>query len=82
MQSLVDDDLVHQDKIGISNFFWQADGAVYRLGLHPCRSCDSWPAAEQCLVTCRSFPSEAVVKVSIGCPVVLFSSLNSMPAEY
>ena len=22
MQSLVDDDMVHQDKIGISNFFW------------------------------------------------------------
>lgn len=22
MQALVDDDLVHQDKIGISNFFW------------------------------------------------------------
>jgi len=22
LQSLVDDDMVHQDKIGISNFFW------------------------------------------------------------
>ena len=42
LQSLVDDDLVHQDKIGISNFFWQADGAVYGLScLHPCRSWDA-----------------------------------------
>eukprot|EP00891_Asterochloris_glomerata_P007807 jgi/Astpho2/7807/fgenesh1_pg.00117_%23_23_t len=48
LQSLVDDDLVHQDKIGISNFFWRADWAVSGLS---------------CLHPCRSFPSEAAVKL-------------------
>eukprot|EP00889_Picochlorum_renovo_P006095 jgi/Picre1/33125/NNA_008451.t1 len=28
LQSLVDDDLVHQDKIGISNFFWSFPSEV------------------------------------------------------
>ena len=57
MQSLVDDDLVHQDKIGISNFFWQAAGAIYGLScLHPCRFWDVWLQLSNVLCRAGPFP--------------------------
>lgn len=57
MQSLVDDDLVHQDKIGISNFFWRADWAVSGLScLHPCRSWDVWLQLSNVLCHAGPFP--------------------------
>ena len=57
MQSLVDDDRVHQDKIGISNFFWQADVAVHGLScLPPCRSWDAWLQLSNVLCHAGPFP--------------------------
>lgn len=82
MQSLVDDDMVHQDKIGISNFFWY-DVKHFNYG-HAISDLDTLRTPRTSVHCCRSFPSESAVKVCSMLRHVPVQSANklSLPVRH